>query len=255
MANLRDIYRYVNPHTAQDLGRGDNPYALVNNTDLNDEAFYAQMQALQGDAGSFDYNRVHGPDSQITNEFSIKPGSFLDKLPAGAATFGASPYSEPGASPGSGQHLAIDGSKLPQTLFGDISRTAAVDQGTDLQNSALAYDDPNYGRIAPLMNIKGNDELPAIVQAIMAALTAGMGAIAAPAAAAAGAGAGAGGGLTASQGFQAVNAARALGSGKSPWGSLASLAGGAFGVDPSLIQGARGAMTLAELARQRGGKP
>ena len=241
MATLRDIYRYVNPHTAQALGRGDLPHTLVNNTDLRDEDFYAQMQALQVDDkgvdhGSFDYSRERGPDSQITNNFTIRPGAFLANLErdhAGAVNYGASPYSE-----GSGRHLSIDGSKLPQTRFGDISRTAAVDEGTDLQNPNLVYDDPVYGRIAPLMNIKGNDELGVIVQAIMSAMTAGMAAL--PGAA---------------MGIQGVNAARSIGSGGNPLSSLASLAGGAFGIDPNIMRAIRGALSLSQLGQARGGKP
>lgn len=246
MTTLRNVFRYVNPHTAQALGRGDNPYAMVNNTDLSDEDFFAQMQALQEGEGSFDYSRERGPDSQITNRFTIRPDSFLDKLNqdyAGSVNYGASPYSE--GSPGSGMHLSIDGSKLPQTRYGDISRAAAVDEGTDLRNPNAAYDDPVYGRIAPLMNIKGNDELPAIVQAIMAAMTAGIGGLAA-------ATGGAAAGQAARLGLGTVNAARSLGSGN-PLGAAMGMLGASGFVNPQIMQAIRTALAMAQ--QRGGGKP
>ncbi len=220
MADLRDIFRYVNAGTAQEHGTGDNAYAVVNNTDLRDEDFYAQLQALQGDKGSFQYERGRTAQGDLSNNFNIRPGSFLDQIGQqyGSVNFGASPYSE--GSPG--RHLSIDASKMPRTRFGDISRAAAVDQGTELKDPSMVYNDPRYGRITHQMNVRGNPELEMGVQAAMAAATGGMAMLGAPAI-----------------GTGLVNAARAAGSGN--WqGAL----GGALGMIPGMSPLLAGALRM-----------
>lgn len=227
MSDLRDVFRYMPvTGTAQEHGRGDKPYELVNNTDLSDEDFYRQMQSLQPDGGSFNYQRTRGPDSQITNDFSIRSGSPLDRIQQqfGAVNFGASPYSE---NANGSRHLSIDASRMPGTRFGDISRVGAVDQGTDLINPSMAYDDPRYGRITPLTNIRGNPELEMGVKALMAAGTAGIGMLGAPAWAS---------GM--------INAARGAGSGN--WAGAAGSLLGLTGISPWLASALRMGMNYAQ---------
>jgi hypothetical protein len=77
----------------------------------------------------------------------------------------------------------------------------------------------------------------------MAAASAGIGGLA---------GAGIGSLSGAQMGVGAVNAGRALGSGGNPLSAIASMLARALGVDPSILQGIKGGMTLAQLARQRG---
>ena len=89
--------------------------------------------------------------------------------------------------------INIDWSKLPNngmTKFGRIDRTSAAedpntpvgkDQQSTLNNRKLAYNDPNFGWITPLSNVKKstydkfNDILPYI---IMTAASAGFGSLA-----------------------------------------------------------------------------
>jgi len=236
---LRDIYRYVNTGTAQEHGQGDRAFEQVNNTDLSDEDFYAQMQALQGDKGSLDYTRERTAEGDLSNKFNIREGSFLDRVNkehGGVASFGASPYSE--GSPGSGQHLSVDTGKLPQTRYGDISRTAAVDKGTKLRDPSMVYDDPVYGKITPLMNVTSDQEW--LGPALMAAASMGMGSLMAPAV-----GAVAANSFNVGRaGLAAVNAARSLGGGDY-LGAAGSLLGVVPGVSPTVASLARAGLAGA----------
>lgn len=47
----------------------------------------------------------------------------------------------------------VDPTKLPQTQFGSVLNTGAVDANTRLYNPNMVYDDPNYGRITDARNI------------------------------------------------------------------------------------------------------
>jgi len=149
---------------------------------------------------------------------------------------------------GSGSWRAeVDGSKLPTTRFGDVTRTAPVNAHTPLFNPALVYDDPQYGRITDARNVRP-DKLNQMVGMMLPSLAmSGIGALAAPAAIA-------GGGLfggsfnPATLGTQLVGLARALGNGGNGLGNLIGILGGQFGL-PSW------ATSLAQLgARQIGGR-
>src|SRR5690606_2898578 len=125
----------------------------------------------------------------------------------------------------------VDGSKLPTTRFGDVTRTAPVNAHTPLFNPALVYDDPQYGRITDARNVRP-DKLNQMVGMMLPSLAmGGIGLLGAPA-----------------LGTQLVGLARALGNGGNGLGNLIGILGGQFGL-PSW------ATSLAQLgARQIGGR-
>jgi len=152
-----------------------------------------------------------------------------------------------------GWRAEVDGSKLPTTRFGDVTRTAPVNAHTPLFNPALAYDDPQYGRITDARNVRP-DKLNQMVGMMLPSLAmSGIGALAAPAAIA-------GGGLfggsfnPATLGIGAVNAARGFGSGGLSGGlsGILGALGSSFGL-PSWATSA-GRIALAEALRNQGGK-
>jgi hypothetical protein len=85
----------------------------------------------------------------------------------------------------------------------------------------MVYDDPRYGKVTPLMNVQGNDELTMATQAMMAAATGGMAMLGAPALAMSG-----------------INAARSFGSGNLG-GGLGALIGMIPGMSPLLASALR----------------
>lgn len=151
---------------------------------------------------------------------------------------GAVSYGGKGPNGAGENRFEIDAAKLPQTRFGGVTRTAAVDDSSRLFNPRLQYDDPNYGRITPIWNLDTRNALNDFV------------ALAAPAAAMAGIGAL---GMPALAG-QVVGLARGLGSGQGlNIGSLAGMLGGALGLPTWATSIGRTALAAALRQRSKGG--
>lgn len=81
---------------------------------------------------------------------------------------------------GDSWRFSVDPTKLPETRFGGVLNSHRVDPTTRLRNPAMVYDDPNYGRITDARNINTESWSDYFGPAIMAAATAGMGALGAP---------------------------------------------------------------------------
>lgn len=208
MSALRDIFRYVNPGT---VFQKDDPYGRPNNSDMSDADF---RRSVFGDDSAFELvpSQYSSPTAG-DGGWRVREGSFLDRL---GKDYGGSFQFGPNHLNTADKHsLQIDAGKLPSTKFGPIDRVAAIDDKTPLRNPTATDNDPNYGRITPLMNLRGNPELEAFTKLVMAAGTAGIGAMA--------------GGL----GPGLVNAARSAGSGNYG-GALGGLAGMIPGIGPML---------------------
>lgn len=94
-----------------------------------------------------------------------------------AVTWGQQGSDNEGGGRGS---FNVDASLLPQTRFGDVTLTGAVDDRTRLYDPSLVYDDPNYGRITDSRNIDTSSWSDYFGPVIMSAAMAGMGALGAP---------------------------------------------------------------------------
>ena len=144
--------------------------------------------------------------------FRPRQGSFLERLNnthQGALAFGED---LPGQDPNSHR---IDWSKLPQTRFGPANKVMAVtdDMMGKLLRPELVYDDPNYGRITPIMNYQsGNDWMKNIPMMIASA---GFGQL----------------GTIPAMMQQAIRAAQGIGQGRTPWGMIANLGASAAGIE------------------------
>jgi hypothetical protein len=57
----------------------------------------------------------------------------------------------------------VDPSLLPQTRFGDVTRSAQVNPHTRLRDPSMVYDDPNYGRITDHRNVDTSSVGPMLV--------------------------------------------------------------------------------------------
>lgn len=199
-ANLRDLYDYILA--------GDNP---MPNAPLGGEA---GSGSIAPGLSWTEQNTGADGNIQMPN-VTFTP----DPLFAEGVTY------NPGNAEGGASSFIVDPSKFPTTRFGDVTRTAPVDENSDLLNPRLVYDDPNYGRITLLANLKPDKVNNMASAAIMAALMAGMGGIGMPSWATSGAG-----------------LARGVGSGQGlNFGTLAGMIGSALGM-PAW------ARTLASLA-------
>lgn len=151
-----------------------------------------------------------------------------------------------------GFQFRVDGSKLPRTVFGDVTGTAPVNAHSHLINPNLVIDDPNYGRITDARNVREDRLNTTVGMALPALATAGIGALAAPAALA---GAGLFGGAfnPASLGIGLVNAARGFANGGlgGGLGGLLGAVGGGFGL-PGWATSI-GRVALAQALRNRSG--
>lgn len=130
----------------------------------------------------------------------------------------------------------VDGSKLPQTRFGDINRAAPVNAHMALYDPRMQYFDENYGQITPSWNVKPDRLNTAVQAALMSAAMAGMGYLGMPSFAGA-----------------LVNGARSLGGGDTGGvlGALGGIAGSYFGM-PSWMTSA-GRLALSQALRNRKG--
>lgn len=145
----------------------------------------------------------------------------------------------PGTSEGGANGFFVDGTKFPQTRFGDVTRTMRVTQDMkpgEFYDPRLVYNDPNYGPITSAANIKPDQLNTVAPQVIMAALMAGMGGLGMP-----------------SWAMSGTSLARGLGSGQGlNLGTLAGMAGGALGL-PGWATSI-GRLALAQALRNRSGK-
>lgn len=141
----------------------------------------------------------------------------------------------PGNAEGGASRFEIDPSKFPQTRFGDVTRTAPVNNNDRVYDPRLVYNDPNYGRITSQMNLRDSPLNSIASSAIMAALMAGMGGLGMP-----------------SWASGTVNLGRGLGSGQGlNFGTLAGMAGSAAGL-PSWVTNI-GRLALTQALRRRNG--
>lgn len=157
--NLRDIYRYF----GGGLNTGsDRPWDFANTSEMSDADFYSN---ILNNNSSFSYSPSdRGPS------FNIRPDSFLGRLNQQYGdTVG---FNDP-------RSLYINYQNLPRTRFGGVDRTAPVEQGSKLINPYLVYEDPNYGRITPMGNVRTGNEW--LGPTLMALVGAGMGSLAGPA--------------------------------------------------------------------------
>lgn len=209
---LRDIYQYVS-------NQGAGSFFISPNEQNGGESG-------MGSSATVPWQTItHGAGDNAWTE--QMPG--VDPRFAGVVRFASNAGH---SNEGSGSWRAeVDGSKLPTTRFGDVTRTAPVNAHTPLFNPALVYDDPQYGRITDARNVRP-DKLNQMVGMMLPSLAmGGIGLLGAPA-----------------LGTQLVGLARALGNGGNGLGNLIGILGGQFGL-PSW------ATSLAQLgARQIGGR-
>lgn len=238
-SNLRNIFRYVNSRNRHEGGQmiqADNPYTWSNGSDMSNEDFY-RANTQPGNDSSFTRNRVwNGQD--FVDQWDINKGSFLDTV---NSQYGANARLENG-------NLQMDYSKLPKSRLGPVDRLTPISgdhELRNLKNPKLVYDDPVYGKVTRLENWRSNNEY--LGPALMAAMSAGMGAIMAPV-----------GGMAAANawrtGSSLVGLGRSLGSGNF---NPASLAGMALGHVPGMqgLQGQLARMALTQgINRMRGGR-
>lgn len=209
---LRDIYQYVS-------NQGAGSFFISPNEQNGGESGMGSSATVPWQTIS------HGAGDNAWTE--QMPG--VDPRFAGVVRFASNAGH---SNEGSGSWRAeVDGSKLPTTRFGDVTRTAPVNAHTPLFNPALVYDDPQYGRITDARNVRP-DKLNQMVGMMLPSLAmGGIGLLGAP-----------------TLGTQLVGLARALGNGGNGLGNLIGILGGQFGL-PSW------ATSLAQLgARQIGGR-
>lgn len=217
MTTLRDLYSYIyagNNVGANGVG-GDAQGTGTNAPGLT--WFQDSSSTENGSSGSgYQFN----PDPMFQQGVS-----FVERSPGGGAQSG-------------GNSFSVDPSKFPRTRFGDVTRTAPVEDGTSLINPRLVYDDPNYGRITLAANLKPNagDRFNnAFSSAAMAAAMAGMGGLGMPTLA-----------------NSAMGLARGLGSGQGlNFGTILGALGSAAGLPPAASMAMR--MALATALRNRRG--
>ena len=212
---LRDIYQYLyagNNVGANGVG-GDQQGSGTNAPGLT--WFQDSSSTEGGQSGSgFQFN----PAAQFADGVRFVEGS-----PGGGAQSG-------------GNRFDVDASKFPTTRFGEVSRTAPVDASTQLIDPRLVYDDPNYGRITAQANLKPNagDRFNNAFNGLaLSGAMAGVGYLGMPSIAG-----------------QVMGLARGLGSGQGlNFGTLAGMAGGAFGL-PSWATNI-GRLALSQALRNR----
>jgi hypothetical protein len=239
MADLREIFRHTpfarNYYEDGQMIQQDNPYAVVNNSDMSDEDFYRANQ-IQGTTSSFDRGRQwNGQD--FTTQWNIRKDSILDRV---NNEYGA------GAEVKDGR-LNVDWSKLPKSPLGSVDRLMPTTdhERRNLKNPNLVYKDNNYGNVTRVENWKSNNEW--MGPALMAAMSMGMG----------GLWGAVGAGMAGKTGMGLVNMGRSIGSGNF---NPVSLAMNGLGMVPGMqgmMSGPAGnAARLAAglIQRERGGK-
>lgn len=206
--SLRDIYGYFGPNFL-----GGDPTMAGDNAGNGTSALGLHWQEQAGGTEN------GGNGAQLVFD--------APEIFNGAVTYGGK-----SGSPNNGggeNRFEIDSSKLPQTRFGGVSGTAAVDSNTRLKFPNLRYDDPNYGTITPIWNVDTRDRLNDFVAlAAPAAAMAGIGALGMP-----------------SMAGSFVNLARGLGSGHGVnLGAIVGMLGNMVGLPAPMT-------TLARLAAGR----
>lgn len=217
MTTLRDLYQYI--QAGENVGAnavgGDAQGTGTNAPGLT--WFQGSSSTEGGQSGSgYQFN----PDPMFAQGVS-----FVERTPGGGAQSG-------------GNRFEVDPSKFPRTRFGDVTRTAPVEEGTSLFNPRLVYDDPHYGRITSQANIKPDSAdrfNSAFSAAALAGMMAGMGGLGMPSWATSG-----------------VNLARGVGSGQGlNVGTILGALGSAAGLPPAASMAMR--MALATALRNRRG--
>lgn len=114
-----------------------------------------------------------------------------------------------------GYQFRVDGSKAPQTRFGDVNITARVtdDDMGDVIDPRLVYDDPVYGRITHARNMDRRSISDMIGPLIVSGAMGGIGMLGAP-----------------SLATSLVGLGRAAGEGGDIWGRLLGMIGGQLGL-------------------------
>lgn len=212
--DLRDVYGYID-------NSGNTAYAFGPNAPQGDNPGWGTTGAGLAWADQ----SGQGADGNVPS-----PAVTFNPRDAFRDAVTLSPQSASGEGSG-GYRFDVDGSKLPQTRFGDVTRTAPVDWSTQMFNPRMTYDDPNYGQITFAPNVDARSISDYIGPALIAAATAGIGALGAPALA-----------------TQLVSLARTLGNGGDGIGALLSIIGGQLGV-PSEVT------TLGRLAMDYSRRP
>lgn len=202
MPDLRDIFQYIdNPGTAFTL----NPPTTGGESGMGSSITAPWEQITHGAGDNAWTEWVPGVDPRFKDAVSFIQNGY-----------GMSDPNRLNSDSGGGWRSVVDGSKLPKTPFGDITRAAPVTAHSDLYNPNLVYDDPNYGRITDARNFKP-DKLNQTVGMLLPMLAmAGIGAL--PGVSSLGTGI-----VGAGRGFMSGD----MGSGLS---SLAGLLGNYFGV-------------------------
>lgn len=211
--SLRDIYGYID-------NVGNSVSAITPNEHAGDEAGWGTSGA--GVSVAPNWGRAEG-DSASPRLLFQPDAAFADAVQLAS-------NSANGEGSG-GFRFLVDGGKLPQTRFGDVTRTAPVDGSQRLINPNLVYDDPNYGRITDARNVDTRSISDLAGPLFISLATMGMGALGAPAIA-----------------TQLVNLARTLGNGGDGLSQILAMIAGQAGV-PSEIT------TLGQLALNAGRRP
>lgn len=195
---LRDVFGYID-----NVGNG--AYAVTPNGMSGGEQGWGTTGLGLEVANTQANNGADGNQAQAPVTF--KP----DDVFRGAVTM--RPQSPNGEGSG-GWFFDVDGSKLPQTRFGDITRAAPVHQGhTDLYNPNVQYNDENYGQITDARNVNTQSWSDMVMPALLSAAMGGMGMLGAPA-----------------LGTQLVGLARTLGNGGDITGGILGMLGQQFGL-------------------------
>lgn len=162
-ADLRDVYGYID-------NSGNTAYAFGPNEANGDNPGWGTT----GGGLAWADQSGQGADGNV-------PASAVTFNPRDPFRGAVSLISNSANNEGSGGfRFDVDGSKLPQTRFGDVTRTAAVDDSTRVFDPSMVYDDQNYGRITHGANVDARSWSDMVGPALVAAAMAGIGALGAP---------------------------------------------------------------------------
>lgn len=250
---LRDIFRLTQG------GQYHNPYLAVNNTDMNDDAFYGTL----GGGDWYERGQVQETGNEggtMLNTWSVRPDGWLSKL--GEKYKGWNPQLEQfrdNEGNTSWRMTGGDYNLLPKTKFGTVDKAMPVNRdrlNKEVADPRLVYYDENYGWITPTWNRK-RDWKDMVPQLAMSGVMMGMGGLMAPGMLAAGMPAGLAGSVPGTFHALARGASGAL-DGKGMGALLPALisiaAGSAGGLGGNAAQFARYAkplMAIAQMARAR----